>query len=109
MFDNDKKVSENALPVSAGEFQFSITFAFVANYANLIDNRPKRRLHKLEVPIKIENKVTEKKDVDVVNLRAKKMCWDMSKGTPSAGNRPQALLRRYGDVISAAPRIAVGV
>lgn len=272
MLDNDETVPENAWPVSAGEFQFSITFAFAANYAKLTDNRPKRRLRELEVPIKDENKTifalpkrqrlqldskieveitqedagatyfrawndddkrredrwlvkpivknvpknfwgqydpatdpalngnsvasllnaptatgsialvmgltfqpplpsmskdlvpkfnivrdmrqrvqdqgfewkgekckastrwnprkedeedgldqwtrvtglwdteeTEKKAVDVVSLWAKKMCWDGSKGAALVGNRPRELLRRYENVIPAAPRIAVGV
>lgn len=56
MFNNDEKVLENAWPVSVGELQFSITFGFVANYAKVIGDRPKRRLHELEVPIKDENK-----------------------------------------------------
>lgn len=50
----------------------------------------------------------EKKTVDVVNLWAKKMCWDMSKGAPLV-SKDCGLLRRCKIVIPAAPGNAVGV
>ncbi|KAI1163760.1 hypothetical protein F5B18DRAFT_618039 [Nemania serpens] len=52
---------------------------------------------------------TENKAVDVVDLWAKRMCWDISQGAPLAGRRPKALLRRFDNVMPAAPMIAVGV